>query len=55
MNVPDAPIKPGYECWALQFAGVETNVIEIVAKDMLRNVLDLHDGDAIEVEFFEKK
>ena len=55
INVSDNTISPGYECWAIQFSGIEMNVIEIVAKDVLREKLDLHDGDTLEIEFFEKK
>ncbi len=44
-----------YDCWAMQLKkGIYKNdVIEIIAKDMLKEKLGLEDGDGIEIEFSE--
>lgn len=57
VNVSEHVINPGYECWAIQFIceNMDLNVVEIVAKDRLRDKLDLHDQDTVEIEFFERK
>ena len=42
-----------YECWAMQQCeGIyQKNIIEIIAKDKLRDLFGLKDGDKIKIEF----
>ncbi len=43
---------PGYECWAIQFAGNlnEPGTLELIARDSLRKKMGLEDGDKIEID-----
>jgi CTP-dependent riboflavin kinase len=56
INVSDNKIDQGNNCWAIQFTGdiADKDVVEVVCKEKLRDELNLHDGDMVEVEFFEK-
>ncbi len=47
--------EDGYECWAAQFKNgiYGTGVVEMVAKDNIKDTLGLRDGDSVEIEFLE--
>ena len=49
--------EPFYECWAIQFKGgiYGTDVVELIAPDMIKEKLELGDNDIIEIEFSEDK
>lgn len=46
-----------YECWAMRHTGhiYEADVIEVLAKENLKEKFSLKDEDAIEITFFEQK
>ena len=48
--------EDGYECWAAQFKNgiYDTSIIELVAKDSIKDMLGIRDGDAVEIEFVEQ-
>lgn len=47
--------EPLYECWAIQFENglYEKNAVELIAPDMIKEKLDIADGDKIEIIFVE--
>ena len=46
-----------YECWAIRHAGhiYEANVIEVLAKENLKEKFSLKDEDEVEITFLEQK
>ncbi len=48
--------EDGYECWAVQFRNgiYDTSVIELVARDSIKDTLGVGDGDSVEIEFSEE-
>jgi CTP-dependent riboflavin kinase len=46
-----------YECWAMRHNKhpYELNMIEIIAKDNLKEKFSLNDGDSVEITFFEQE
>ncbi|MFA4820499.1 MAG: DUF120 domain-containing protein [Candidatus Aenigmatarchaeota archaeon] len=47
--------EPLYECWAVQFENglYGKDTVELIAPDMIKEKLDLDDGDKIEIIFIE--
>ena len=45
-----------YECWAVQFKNgiYKTDIVELIAKESIKDVLGLKDGDVVEIEFDEE-
>lgn len=44
-----------HECWAIQFKGglYDNSVLELISKDIIKEQLNMDDGDKIEIEFSE--
>ncbi len=49
--------RQDYECWAMRHNRhpYELSMIEILAKDNLKEKFSLNDGDAVEITFFEQE
>lgn len=58
LSIDTEPVQQeSYECWAVQFKNslYDTSILELIAKEHIKNVLEIKDGDKIEVEFLEVK